>query len=655
MKKNSTRRTLLISLSPWLVIAGVLVLLPIAAFIAFTSYHRDRENTIRLMTEKGEALIRSFEAGTRAGMIHMGWGGSQVQRLLEETARQKGIAYLVVTDEDGRILVDSDSARIGESYDMAPLPSLAGETDDRAVHWRMARMEGDGEVFEVYRRYVPMRRGRSFQGGMHGRGHMMMWGPPGSRPGPESPGPPLEGPEEQTSEEPVLYIFVGLDLSPLNAATREAVRHAVILAAVMVVGGFAGLVTLLLAQGYRLARRSLERVQAFSDQVVDKMPMGLVATDEQGDVAVFNSSAAAIIQCDASEMIGRPIRGVLPGDFRSLVSRLDIEEGLLEQDAEWRLASGESVPLSVSGALLRDDGGNFLGYVFIFRDLREVRRLQREVERSRRLASVGSLAAGVAHEIRNPLSSIKGFATYFKERYGENAQDRETANVMIEEVERLDRVIRELLEFARPTALNLRVGSLDELIRRSLRLVEGDAKKKRVEICTEIQPDLPPMSMDWDRLSQVFLNLYLNSLQAMPEGGVLTVRVNSRPSQSSIFVDVSDTGQGIAQGEREQIFDPYFTTKSDGTGLGLAIVHRIVDAHGGSIRVESAPGTGTTITIVLPMSHRRPAEFGGSGETREDADQGSTSGLEPARGEDSTGLQPGESEGHEGGRRQHSS
>jgi two-component system, NtrC family, sensor histidine kinase HydH len=246
--------------------------------------------------------------------------------------------------------------------------------------------------------------------------------------------------------------------------------------------------------------------------------------------------------------------------------------------------------------------------VLIFRDLTEVRRLQKEVERSRRLASVGSLAAGVAHEIRNPLSSIKGFATYFRERYKDRPGDQETAEVMISEVERLDRVISQLLEFARPSGLNIRPSDVGELIRRSLRLIEGDARGKGVEIRTEIDPVLPPLPMDADRINQALLNLYINAIQAMDGGGVLTIKAGVNGNAESLKIRISDTGRGIDAYDREHIFDPYFTTKSSGTGLGLAIVHKIVEAHDGAIDVESEPGRGTTMTLILPMHSERKAD-----------------------------------------------
>jgi two-component system sensor histidine kinase HydH len=230
----------------------------------------------------------------------------------------------------------------------------------------------------------------------------------------------------------------------------------------------------------------------------------------------------------------------------------------------------------------------------------EVRRLQQEVERTKRLASLGSLAAGVAHEIRNPLSSVKGFATYFREKLKDNPQDLDTATTMIQEVERLDRVIGQLLEFARPSALSIKPVNIGDLIQHSLKLIDGDARTRGIEVKPEVPSDLPDIPIDADRMNQLLLNLYLNALQAMDEGGVLEVKASRDQVKKVTTIIVSDTGPGIDPTDQERIFDPYFTTKPDGTGLGLAIVHKIIDAHGGTVKVRSQAGRGTIITLIVP-------------------------------------------------------
>lgn len=234
--------------------------------------------------------------------------------------------------------------------------------------------------------------------------------------------------------------------------------------------------------------------------------------------------------------------------------------------------------------------------------------LKNEIERSRRLAAVGKLAAGVAHEIRNPLSSIKGFATYFKERYSNFKDDMEVADIMIQEVERLNRAVTQLLEFAKPLPVVAKEVNIRELLNHSIKLIEYDKSQKNIKIDIDYKLTRENFITDPDRLNQILLNLYLNAIQAMDENGALTIKVAGKPTdrgfgadpEDKIVIAVTDTGRGIDEKDIEHIFDPYFTNRPGGTGLGLAMVHRAVEALGGDIQVESTIGRGTSFFIRLP-------------------------------------------------------
>jgi len=590
--KNERKKYLWLSLTPWAILAGLAVLAPIVFFLASKSIKEDKENMTRLMVEKGAALIRSFEAGARTGMMGMGWGGAQLQQLLVETAKQPDILYLVVTDKKGFAVADSEADRIGKKHEPA-LEVVLGEELDK-LSWHQVKTEKNTVAFEVYKRFKPI-KGIPSWGGMHHHG-MMMRGPGFSRGRSERS---LERLRDEPNGPP-LYIFVGLDMSTMESARVEARRHTIAMALGVFLVGLAVLASLFLAQGYKLASRALAKVRAFSDQVVENLPMGLIATDENGKVAAFNQTAESILGISSATVFAESAAKALPQELWRLTERLENKGTVVEEELECHTASGTGVPLKVSGAVLHGEDEGFLGYVFIFRDLVEVRRLQQEVERTKRLASLGSLAAGVAHEIRNPLSSVKGFATYFREKLKDSPQDRDTATTMIQEVERLDRVIGQLLEFARPSTLKIKPVRLNDLIRHSLKLIEGDARSKGIEVEADIPHDLPDVPMDGDRINQVLLNLYLNGLQAMDGGGVLQVKVSRDEARKLTTITVSDNGQGIEPADQERVFDPYFTTKPDGTGLGLAIVHKILDAHGGNIKVRSLRGAGTTVIVSLP-------------------------------------------------------
>ena len=240
----------------------------------------------------------------------------------------------------------------------------------------------------------------------------------------------------------------------------------------------------------------------------------------------------------------------------------------------------------------------------MLRDLREIKRLQEEVRHREKLAAIGTMAAGVAHEIRNPLSSIRGFAAYFGGKFAVESEEYRNAQVLIQEADRLNRSITELLELARPTELRTAANDVNPLVERTLRLVRRDAEVAGVRIEQELCPDLPIVELDSDKLTQALLNICINAIQAMQNGGVLhieTLSVGTDSDAGSLCIRISDNGPGIPPDAVGKIFEPYFTTKGKGTGLGLAVVQKIIEAHGGEIRVSNNATTGACFEIHLPL------------------------------------------------------
>lgn len=245
----------------------------------------------------------------------------------------------------------------------------------------------------------------------------------------------------------------------------------------------------------------------------------------------------------------------------------------------------------------------------------QVRRLEEEVRRKEKLAAVGTLAAGVAHEIRNPLSSIKGYATYFGQRFPEDSEDRKAAQVMVREVDRLNRVITDLIGLSRPTDIKARPARLEQVAEHVLRLIRQDAVNHGVSLSCTAAAHLPPALVDPDRLGQALLNVCLNALDALQAGagdgpaldGEPSLKMHVSREGSMLRLDVTDNGEGIAPENLRHIFNPYFTTKGHGTGLGLATVHKIVEAHGGDVSIRSRQAADgrrgeTVVSIRLPVA-----------------------------------------------------
>jgi two-component system, NtrC family, sensor histidine kinase HydH len=560
--------------SPWIILGAVVVMLPIVALMTLETINRQKQQSIHLLMEKGAALVRSFEAGTRMGMRGGHGSGFRLQRLLVETAAQPDIAHLLVVGIDGTVIAHSQRDRVGSHYGTGL--DLEAVYSSVALAWR--RVDGlDGEsVFEIYGKFAPLAR-RPPDRPMHGHMRILDMPPPEREP-------------------PPMVIFVGFRTDTVDAAHAADVRHTVVIAAVLLLVGCAGVMLLFLTQNYRSTRASLAREKVFSDNLVSRMPIGLVAVDQDGLVTAVNSVAEATLEIHTVDVIGLAVGDVIPAILADTLSATD---SLVEKELLCPMADGRHIPMDVSAANLTDENGDCFGQVILFKDLTEIRALHKELEKNRRLASVGRLAAGVAHEIRNPLSSIKGFATYFKEKYRGSDRDQEIAGIMIQEVDRLNRVVGQLLEFSRPIRLHLQQIELKPFLEDAFRLVDRQSRESEITVALDMADDNLCALLDVDKMSQVMLNLLLNALDAMPGGGRLTVRA-SIDGDGRILIRVMDTGTGVDPKDQPHIFEPYFSTKKTGTGLGLAIVHNIVKAHQGDILVDSQTGGGTTVEIALP-------------------------------------------------------
>ncbi len=587
IKKQSYRKSAGFYVQPTMIIGATLILLIVVVVLAANNLNREKRHMSQILTEKGSALIKSFEAATRTGMKSMHWEGQQVQQLLEEVAGQPDVLSLIVTDEHGKILAHSDPRQIGSSY-LSP-DAVASLTPSASENWRIVEEKGV-RVFEVYRYFRPftgtqVHMSANMSGTNAGccQGHRDTWCFP------------------QNYEKQKQIIFVGFDISPFEDARKEDIRNTVIVSSILLILGVTGFLTLFLAQGYRATKQQLQDTSAISDEVVANIPVGLIFFGRTDRVVLLNSAAEAITGLSFKDTRGKLFDSILPAELIEVVSSLKYKERILEHEMNCVFAGKSPAPLSVTAARIINDAGEFVGYVLLLIDLKEIKQLREDVKRKEKLAAIGSLAAGVAHEIRNPLSSIKGMASFYRDKFPDGSDDSDAADVMIKEVDRLNRVISELLEFARPSKMNLKPCDINTLLDHSVHLIRHDADLKNINVKLKTENNLPDVILDPDRFTQCLLNLYLNSIQAMETGGELTIRSRFVADQH-IEINVEDTGAGISSKNLNHIFEPYFTTKSTGTGLGLAIIHKIIEAHEGKISVNSESGKGTVFSIQIPVT-----------------------------------------------------
>jgi two-component system sensor histidine kinase HydH len=558
------------NISVWVVVGAIAVIAVVSAVMTFAHFQRQKEQAVELLVEKGATLIRSFEAGLRSplGMKTETFG---LQKLLMEIAQQPDIDYIIVADNKGNIIADSDPAQVGDKYgldlDIGPL-ALSHD-----IRWRqVANPQGAG-TFEVYRGFFPQERFA------------------------EETKPAQNKSKNKKTDN--MIIFAGLNMAAIEKADKEDTRNTIIIALILLLIGSSAIISLFLAQAYHLARTSLSRITIFSEAVVKNMPIGLIALDDQGKIVTCNEKAQAVLEVACSDALGKQAMTLLPAPLKKILAELPESGGFLERDIQLIFAEGKEHTWEAIAAGLMDEGIP-AGRILLIRDVTAIRQMENEVTRSRHLNSIGSLAAGVAHEIRNPLSSIKGFAVYFKERLSGNKEDEQMADVMIQETERLNRVISQLIEFARPLELKKEKVQFVELVQHTVKLIAADAQKNKISVEIDAVADLPEVEVDPDKIKQVLLNIFLNSLAALKDGGKLIIALELKADNLTVII--SDNGAGIKKLDLLRIYDPYFTSKPAGTGLGLAVVQKIMEAHGGKINVESTAGQGTKVFLFFPLT-----------------------------------------------------
>jgi len=559
---------------PTLAIAGASILLfIILAALSIQNYNREKELLTKQLYREGSTVIRVLESSMKNGMMSMRWKQNQIQTLLTETAEDPSIDYIMIVDRRGVILAHNQPKYIGNKINNIKLPNKAG-----AIVSAFGKSPENKDVFNVKRLIAPFSSPNvSTNGNRQGWDQCM---------------------NRWNSSLSGKYIIVGLKMNEFKAAQAEDVRRAIISALILLILGSASLYFLFVIQNYYLINNTLKSLETYTANVVNSMPNGLISVDSEGRITTLNQNAA--------DLLGLSFPGVKGKFLGEVMKECDMKKTLLpssdiyEQQMECHLNDGRVIPISTTSSMLKDEEGKIIGKVIILRDLQEIKNLEKKVERSERLASLGRMAAGIAHEIRNPLSSIKGFAQYFRKKFDTGSEDENYALVMTNEVDRLNRFIQDLLSFAKPQEPKFRPVDVIKVMEHTLKLMESDFQEKNINITKNFDEQIPQISADSDMITQALLNIFINANEAMEKDGELIIIVHDNHKES-VHISIEDNGKGIAKNDLRKIFDPFFTLKSGGSGLGLAIVYRIVENHHGEIEVKSEPGKGTIFKINLPF------------------------------------------------------
>lgn len=368
-----------------------------------------------------------------------------------------------------------------------------------------------------------------------------------------------------------------------------------------------------------LLQRKAQETSIFLNQIIQSTVDGIVVVDTKGRVLLFNPGMERLTGYRVEEIMEH---GHLTSFYNIDVAKENMrkmrseENGPLDKLNPTSMSIttkyGEEIPVTLSASIIRIDGKE-VGSVGVFRDMREILKMRRDLEeahlqlvQSEKIASVGRMAAGVAHEINNPLSGILIFAELLKETLEGDRQKTQDIQEIIDQTLRCKQIVSDLLEFSRQSIGKATSFSLNRLIEKCLDLLVNQAIFHDIEVVRDLDPDMPEMVGDMGQLQQVFTNLFLNAADAMDGKGRLEIQLRFDPTRSRFFIRVSDTGPGIPPEHRHKIFDIFFTTKpvGKGTGLGLSISQNIIKLHGGSITFRCPPGGGTTFIIELPLEYQ---------------------------------------------------
>ena len=471
-------------------------------------------------------------------------------RLIQEIGANQDIVYMALQDTLGLLAA---------SHDLVLLESIAGDAfletalTRNATASRVVEFEGE-EVFEVVIPFAPQKTTLGL-------------------------------------------LRIGLSLDELRAQEQRGRLQVALLVVLLLILGAVGTGAVTVWQNLALLSDAYANIQTYSSRILAQMTDAVVATDPAGAIEVFNQAAEALFEVEGGRVRGQPLRDVWPHEA---VNRALAGEDLVGLACRLANAEGRERTLSLSSAQVYNASGEVETIVLVIQDLSEKVAMEADLQRRDRLASMGVLASGVAHEVRNPLNAISVIVQRLRREFVPRTDEgdyRQLTQVVAGEVERVNRIIEQFLELARPPALAKTRTELASILERAAETVEPQILAAGLRLERDFA-GVGAVQVDADQLHEALLNLLVNAVEATDEG---RIRLAARSLAAGwVEIGVADTGPGIPAEDAERIFDLYFTTKAAGTGLGLSLVHRIVSEHGGRVEVQSARGAGTRFVILLP-------------------------------------------------------
>lgn len=561
-------------------VAGTLLVIVIIFTIRNINAQNQRMEEFTL--RQGISVIRTLEAGTRTGFMEGDWGIEYLQMLIEQAAKDPDVEWVGLINSDGMIVAHSEPAKIGLRLLMGKELHTVRTVIRSGEPLSFKRELPDGRtIFEIWKPFTPFpdQLAESEIAAKHTRiGQELL---------------------DLFDRELKQVLFLGLKMDRFKEIRRQEIVFAVFMGAVLFIVGSASVYFVFVVQNAYLVRRTLDEMRTYTRNVLESMANGLITVDRSLRVATYNPNALEILRKTKDELDGKLISEILPveDEIKKVLSDPD---SILEKEVKMNGEGKGKSFLALTVSPLKDqESSTPRGAVVILRDMTMIRELEQKVIVSEKFAALGRLSAGVAHEIRNPLNSIRGFIQYFQKKLSLEPEDYRYTELMLTEVDRLNRVISKLLAYSKPREPRLTIRSAEEIVDHCVRVVEREAREAGVDVVVEsAESDLPLVLVDSDQMTQVFLNILINAIEASQSGGNVSVRLMT-DSRGRVQVVTEDTGEGIPRENIDKLFDPFFSTKKKGTGLGLAIVKSIIEGHCGEIEVEPNPGQGTRFIVIL--------------------------------------------------------
>ena len=561
----------------------LLITLGLTALLALTTMRnlsREQKLMEAFLLDEGLTLIRSFEAGARTTMMHEMMGADlPIQTLLKETAKAERIAYILITAQDGTVIASGGEHIVDVDTDL--LQQLVADKKPVTI---LRDTEKEYPIFEVITIFqsLPSLQPRM----MHRRGSNHR-----------------DNKSETTKllEKGEAVIHLGLRTDEFETAQKQDLFHTFFMGVMLIFMGGGGLYFLFLYQGMLVTRTTLANMKLYTRNIIESMPDGLITLDTKGYVASCNPRANEFSGIDINAQKEKKPEELFAGWPHHF---LETANEVTSFSHTFVHPDGNEIPTEISASPLRDEKGNKTGAVLLLRDIREIRSMEEQLARAKHLASLGRMAAGIAHEIRNPLGSLRVFAQYFGSK-AEDEDSKEYSTLMVGEVDRLNTIISSLLQFSRPREPDFAPVDIPDLLAKAGKLLEHDFIESGITL--HLDNNCPgTMEADADLLLQVLLNLLNNAINASEKGGSVSLSCACEPEEETITITIRDTGIGMNRDERGKMFDPFFTTRKSGTGLGLAVSHQIVEQHNGAFDIRSRPGKGTSISIIFPKVAGNP-------------------------------------------------